>query len=30
MEAFGLEFPKDAVRFIEILENFDPDGGTSG
>jgi hypothetical protein len=30
MEAFGLEFPKDADRFLEILERFDNRGGTIG
>jgi len=30
MEGFGLEFPKDVDKFLEILENFDQDGGTFG
>jgi len=30
MEAFGLEFPKDADRSVEILEKFDDGGGTIG
>ena len=29
-EVFGLGFPKDADRFVEILEGFDDDGGTLG
>ena len=30
MEGFGLDFPKDADRFVDILERFDEDGGTIG
>jgi len=30
MEGFGLEFPKDADRFVEILERFDDQDGTLG
>ena len=28
MEGFGLEFPKDANKFLEIFERF-ADGGTT-
>ena len=28
MEGFGLEFPKDSDRLLEILERFDNCGGT--
>lgn len=30
MEGFGLEFPKDADRFVEIFTRFAEDGGTFG
>lgn len=30
MEAFGLEFPMDADRFVQIMERFDEDGGSFG
>ena len=30
MEAFGLEFPKDAYRFVEIFNRFSEDGGIFG
>ena len=29
MEGFGLEFPKDAAKFLEIFQRF-ADGGTFG
>jgi hypothetical protein len=30
MEGFGLEFPKDADRFVEIFTRFTEDGGMFG
>jgi len=30
MEGFGLEFPKDADRFVEIFTRFAEAGGTFG
>ena len=30
MEGFGLDFPKDADKFVEIFSRFGHEGGTFG